>query len=110
MNTLRRASLSDKADHVSMREVLEVRFLKLGSILLLVAAALGASKAQSPTESVSPLPSASVPAGPQPTASIAPLQASPQPTARVTPLPSASPGGSQPQTNNTVTPTPTPRP
>ncbi len=64
--------------------------------------------AQSPNEAVSPLPSASIPPGPRPTATVTPLQTSPQPTATVTPLPSASPAGTQPQTTNTVTPTPTP--
>jgi hypothetical protein len=72
---------------------------------LLVAAAC-AAEAQSPNESVTPLPSASIPAGPRPTATVTPLQTSPQPTATVTPLPSASPAGTQPQTTNTITPPP----
>lgn len=62
-------------------------------LVLLGAATMGILRAQ-------------IPAGPQPTASISPLQSSPEPTATITPLPSASPNGTQPQTNNTVTPTP----
>jgi hypothetical protein len=81
------------------------KFLSLLAITFFATAAL---KAQGPDESVSPLPSPSVPAGPRPTATITPVQTSPQPTAAVTPLPSASPDGTQPITTNTVTPTPTP--
>ncbi len=80
--------------------------LTLGAIVILA----GAAAAQSPHDDASPLQSPSIPAGPRPTATIAPLQTSPLPTATVTPLPSASPAGTQPQTTNTVAPSPTATP
>ncbi|MGI8438024.1 MAG: hypothetical protein ACR2NX_14190 [Chthoniobacterales bacterium] len=71
---------------------------------------VSAAAAQSPNDAASPLPSPSIPAGPQPTATINQVTASPQPTAVVTPLPSASPAGTQPRVENTVAPSPTPAP
>lgn len=83
------------------------RFLKVlvvaGGLTLAVT-----SLAQSDVEGATPIPSPSIPAGPRPTATVTPLAASPEPTTAVTPLPSASLSGTQPQTTNTVTPSPTP--
>jgi hypothetical protein len=80
--------------------------LRLMSALFGVLAAIFLSLTASGQSDLSP----SVPAGPQPTATVTPLQTTPVPTATVTPLPSASPAGTQPQTTNTVTPAPTASP
>ena len=81
-----------------------LRFL-LNALLLAVPPL---AQAQNESEaSPSPFRGATIPAGPQPTATVTPLQSSPVPTATVTPLASASPEGTQPQTTNTVAPSPT---
>jgi hypothetical protein len=51
--------------------------------------------AESPNDIATPIPSPTIPAGPQPTATVTPLQTTPQPTATITPLPSATPSGIQ---------------
>lgn len=79
-------------------------------MLLISALALATGAlANSPNETATPIPTPSIPAGAQPTATVRPLQETPQPTTTVTPLPSASPAGTQPQTTNTVAPSPSPR-
>ncbi len=82
--------------------------MKMLSVFLLGFVTVLTAAAQSPNDSTTPLPSPSIPAGPQPTATISQVTTTPQPTATVTPLPSASPIGTQPQTTNTVTPSPNP--